>query len=227
MLVDLKADGKHVVVVGGGSESYRKTVDFLEAGAKILVVSKSFSEGIKQLGQAGKISLQQEEVINAEAFVSSFDPKPDIIVAVTNDHELNSELIKCAKANGCMVYAPDNPAKSDFILPAVAKVGEVRIAISTGGKSPAMASVLRQRIEKIITEEDLLQVKLQSHVREVLKHQVLDQKVRKELLYRILEDKKVSKFLEEGKFEEAQKMATKIIEKHLRTADKSQEKKEL
>ncbi len=223
MLVDLKVNGKHVVVVGGGSESYRKTLDFLESGAKILVVSRSFSDGIKGLYEAGKISLQEEEVKNASSFVSSFDPKPDIVVAVTNDHGLNAELVKYAKASGCMVYAPDNPAISDFILPAVAKVGEVRIAISTSGKSPAMASVLRQRIAKLITQEDLLQVKLQSHVREILKHQVLDQKVRKELLYKILEDAKTKKFLKEGKFKEAQEVATKIVEKHLRMADKLQE----
>ncbi len=223
MLVDLKVNGKHVVVVGGGSESYRKTLDFLEAGAKILVVSRSFSDGIKGLYQTGKISLQEEEVKNAASFVNSFDPKPDIVVALTNDHEFNAELIKYAKASGCMVYAPDNPAISDFILPAVAKVGEVRIAISTEGKSPAMASVLRQRIEKLITQEDLLQVKLQSRVRELLKQQVLDQKVRKKLLYRILEDAKTKKFLKEGKLKEAQEVATKIIEKHLRDADKLQE----
>lgn len=223
MLVDLKANGKHVVVVGGGSESYRKTLDFLEAGAKILVVSKSFSDGIAGLCKAGKISVQEEVVEDAASFVDSFDPKPDILVAITSDHELNAELVKYAKASGCMVYAPDNPAISDFILPAVAKVGDVQISISTSGKSPAMASVLRQRIEKLITQEDLLQVKLQSRVRELLKQQISNQKVRKELLYKILEDATVKKFLKEGKFEEAQEMAAKIVEKHFQAVDKLQE----
>jgi siroheme synthase (precorrin-2 oxidase/ferrochelatase) len=48
MLVDLKVDGKTVVVVGGGSEGYRKTLDFVEAGAKVLVVSQEFSEASKR-----------------------------------------------------------------------------------------------------------------------------------------------------------------------------------
>jgi len=211
MLVDLKVDGKCVVVVGGGSEGYRKTLDFVEAGAKVLVVSEEFSEGIQALNKSGKICLQKEKITDAEEFVDSFEPKPDLLVAVTNNHELNAELISSAKAIGCMVYAPDKPATSDFILPAVAKVGDVRIAISTSGKSPAMASVLRQRIEKMITPEDLLQIKLQSHLRQALKKQVTDHKVRRQLLYQIIEDAKVQGLLKEGKYEEAKEAAEKIL----------------
>ena len=53
----------------------------------------------------------------------------------------------------CMVYSVDDPAQSDFILPAVAHVGDVKIAVSTSGKSPAMARALRERIEKMVTPQ--------------------------------------------------------------------------
>jgi precorrin-2 dehydrogenase/sirohydrochlorin ferrochelatase len=212
MLVNLKSNGKYVVVVGGGSEGYRKTLDFVEAGAKVLVVSRSFSNGIKQLSESGKICIQKEEVEEAEVFISSFDLKPDLLVAVTNNHELNQQLITKAKQAGCMVYAPDNPAISDFTLPAVAKVGDVKIAISTEGKSPAMARVLRQRIEKLITPEDLLQVELQNRLRKALKEQVADQKARRQLLYRVLEDAEVKKLLKKGALSEAQEKAEKILQ---------------
>lgn len=224
MLVDLKMAGKRVVVVGGGAESYRKTTNFLEAGASIIVVSKSFSPKIEQLAQKGKINLLQTEVKNAADFMSSFEPKPDLMVAVTNDHKLNAELIRCAKANCLMVYAPDNPKMSDFTLPAVAKVGDVRIGISTGGKSPAMASILRQRIENMITKEDLLQVKLQGYVRKTLRRKVQAQKVRRELLYTILQDSDIKKAVEEGKYREAQKLAIKVIEKHPQIVSKTEER---
>jgi precorrin-2 dehydrogenase / sirohydrochlorin ferrochelatase len=213
MIVDLKFQGKCVVVVGGGSEGYRKTVDFLEAGAKVLVVSQSFSSGISKLNKEGKICIRKENLEDAESFMCSFDPKPDIVVAVTSNHELNSNLIKSAKSAGCMVYAPDNPSASDFILPATAKVGDVRIAVSTGGKSPAMASILRKRIEKMVSEEDLLQIKLQESLRGLLKKQVGDQKIRKELLYKILQDIEIQKLLKENKLSEAKERATDIIQK--------------
>ena len=112
-----------------------------------------------------------------------------------------------------MVYAPDNPLVSDFALPATASVGDVRIAVSTGGKSPAMASVLRKRIEKMITAEDLLQIKLQEYLRDLLKRQGGDQKVRKELLYKVIEDLDIQRLLKENKFEEAKEKAADIVQK--------------
>jgi precorrin-2 dehydrogenase/sirohydrochlorin ferrochelatase len=113
-----------------------------------------------------------------------------------------------------MVYVVDNPSMSDFILPAIAKVGEVIIAISTSGKSPAMAKVLRQRVERMITQEDLLQIKLQNHAREILKQRIPEQKDRKKILYKILKDNQVKKLLKEEKFDEAQEVARRIIESH-------------
>lgn len=210
MLVDLNVDGKYVVVVGGGLESYRKICDFLEAGARLLVVSESFSSGIQTLREQGKVQLQQTKVDDAKVFFDQLNPTPDILMAVTSNPYLNAQLINHAKSAGCMVYAPDNPTSSDFILPATAKVGDVRIAISTGGKSPAMASVLRKRIEKTILPEDLLQIKLQDNMRRLLKTRLSDQKARRKVLYCILQDSAVQALLRQGKFDEAKEKATQI-----------------
>ena len=91
-------------------------------------------------------------------------------------------------------------------------VCDVRIAVSTDGKSPAMAKKLRQRIEELITKEDLLQIKLQERMRAVLKERIGDQKVRRKVLYKILEDEKVKTLLRAGKLGEAEKTAFKIME---------------
>jgi precorrin-2 dehydrogenase/sirohydrochlorin ferrochelatase len=213
LLIDLKLDGKTIIVVGGGSEGYRKTQNFVDSGAKIWVISKAFSSGIQKLHEAKKVALLKTEIQDAKAFVDSLNPKPDMLLAVTNDPKLNLELVKAAKSTGCMVYSVDNPALSDFILPAVARVGEVKIAVSTSGKSPAMARVLRQRIEKMITPEDLLEIQLQSHVRSILKKQVSDPKVRTKMLYEILNNDNIKQVLREGKLREAQKIAMKILQK--------------
>ncbi|MCW4005322.1 MAG: bifunctional precorrin-2 dehydrogenase/sirohydrochlorin ferrochelatase [Candidatus Bathyarchaeota archaeon] len=215
MLIDFRAEGKTVLVVGGGAEGYRKTKDFVEAGFTVHVVSEEFSDGIQKLAKQGKIGVKESRVETPETFFANLESKPDLFVAVTDDAELNARLIKHAKAEGCMVYSPDNPTTSDFTLPAVAKIGEVRIAVSTSGSSPAMASVLRKRIEKLITQEDLLQIKLQKHVRKLLKRKVLDQKVRKELLYAIMDDVEVQELLGQGKFEEAKAKAEALTNLHL------------
>ena len=212
MLLDLKLDGKTVIVVGGGSEAYRKTQSFVDSGAKIWVISKEFSSGIQKLGADKKAALLKTEIGDAKSFVDSLNPKPDMLLAITNDAKLNFELVKAAKSAGCMVYAVDNPALSDFILPAVARVGDVKVAVSTGGKSPAMARVLRQRIEKLVTPEDLLEIELQAKIRSILKKQVSDSKVKSKLLYEILNNDNIKQALREGKLQEAEKMALKLVE---------------
>jgi precorrin-2 dehydrogenase/sirohydrochlorin ferrochelatase len=158
--------------------------------------------------------LVKAEVKNAEAFIKNLKPKPDVVIAVTDDQKLNKELAVKAKSLGCMVYAVDDPEVSDFTFPALARVGEVKVAISTGGKSPAMAGVLRRRVERMITEEDLLQIRLQHYIREILKKKVPDQKIRKTIVYKILENERISKLLKEKKFDAALEEAVKIVEEH-------------
>jgi precorrin-2 dehydrogenase/sirohydrochlorin ferrochelatase len=213
LLIDLKLDGKTVIVVGGGEEGYRKIQSFVGSGAKIWVISRAFSSGIQKLGEEKKVALLKTEIKDAKGFVVSLNPKPDVLLAVTNDPKLNFELVKAAKSACCMVYSVDNPALSDFILPAVAKIGEVKIAVSTSGKSPAMARVLRQRIEKLVTPEDLLEIELQYYVRGILKEKVSDSKVRIKMLYEILNNDNIKQVLREGKLCEAQEMALKLLEK--------------
>lgn len=211
MLIDLKLDGKTVIVVGGGTEAYRKTQSFIDSGAKIWVISKAFSSDIQKLCEEKKVALLKTDVKDTKSFVGSLNPNPDILLAVTNDPKLNFELVKAAKSVGCMVYSVDNPALSDFILPAVAKVGDVKIAVSTSGKSPAMARVLRQRIEKLVTPEDLLEIELQANVRSILKEKVSDSKARSKMLYEILNNDNIKQALREGKLQEAEKMALKLL----------------
>ena len=213
MLIDLKLDGKTIIVIGGGSEGYRKTQSFVDSGAKIWVISRDFSSSIQKLGEEKKAALLKTDVQDAKALVESLNPKPDALLATTNDSKLNFELVLAAKSVGCMVYSVDNPSLSDFILPAVAHVGDVRIAVSTSGKSPAMAKALRERIEQLIQPEDLLEIELQSHIRGLLKEQISDPKLRSKMLNEILNNDNIKKVLKEGKLLEAEELAMKLITK--------------
>lgn len=210
--MDFNFEGKYVVIVGGGSEAYRKILSFLNAGSKLLVVSRKFLLEIHRLHKLQKIDLLQENIKDAAAFVSSLGHSPDMLVAVTNDSDLNLQLVKYAKSAGFMIYCVDNPDVSDFKFPALAKINDVKIAVSTSGKSPSMARVLRQRIEKMITKEDLLQIRLQEYMRPLLKQQISDQKIRKIVLSEILEDKHIEKLLKKNKFNDAKQFALDIAE---------------
>lgn len=212
MILDLNFEGKNVVIVGGGAEGYRKVLSFLDAQSKVLVVSRKFLDGIHTLHKLKRIDLLKLDIEDPEAFVNSLNPKPDLIVAVTDDANLNDTIVKSAKALGCMIYVVDNPVVSDFMVPALAKIGDVRIAVSTSGKSPSMARVLRKRIEKMITEDDLLQIRLQDYLRPILKQQFSEQRLRKLVLSEVIEDVQIKKLLKKRKFDDARQLALDIAD---------------
>ena len=212
MIIDYKFDGKYVAMIGGGSEAFIKVQNFLDAGCKVLVISRNFSKGILDLHANKRIDLLKTEVKDGESFVKRMNPKPDLLAVATSDHKLNAKLAQCGKEEGLIVYVADDPTIGDFLLPAVSKIGDVRITVSTGGRSPAMAKTLRERIEHLITPQDLLQIELQEYMRRVLKEQVGEQKTRKRILYSILEDIHVNELLKKGKLELAKKKAVNIME---------------
>jgi precorrin-2 dehydrogenase/sirohydrochlorin ferrochelatase len=212
LFIDLKLAGKNVMVVGGGAEAYRKTQSFLDSGATIWLISRKFSIEIIRLGEDKKVALLKANIKDAKSFVNSLHPKPDLLLAVTDNSKLNLELVEAAKTYKSMVYAVDNPTVSDFILPAIAKLGDVKVAVSTGGRSPAMAHILRERIEKLVTSQDLLWIELQAKMREILKEHIPDAKKRGKILYEILNNNDIKQALCEDNLQAAQKLAMKLLE---------------
>jgi precorrin-2 dehydrogenase/sirohydrochlorin ferrochelatase len=213
LLIDLNLGGQTVMVIGGGKEATRKVQSFLDSGAVIWMISREFSTEALKLGETKQVNLLKTEIKDAQTFIESLKPKPDVLLAATDNTKLNHDLIKTALSYGCLVYAVDNPSLSDFILPAIAKVGSVKIAISTGGKSPAMAHVLRERIEKLITPQDLLAIELQEKIRNTLKNSLSNPKNRSKLLYEILDNVNIKRALLENNLDLAQKLALNLIEK--------------
>lgn len=204
-----------MVVVGGGAEGYRKTLSFLEAGAKVLVISKTFLSGFKRLHNLGKVKLSTRDLGKEFLILNDLRPKPDLLVVATNDRDLNLELANQAKANNCMVLVVDNPSISDFTQLAIARIGDFRVAISTGGKSPAMARVLRKRIEKMIKKEDILQVQLQEYVRGILKQKVQDHNIRRRILYTIIQNDEMRELLRNNEVDKAKALAIGLIKDSL------------
>ena len=127
---------------------------------------------------------------------------------------MNIELSKQARKSKIPICVVDHPELCDFYFPATTDFGNLKIAVSTGGKSPAMASVLRERLEKSVTKEDVLQVELQDYARKILKSKISSSSQRKKILYEIMADSQISALIEEGQLEEAKKIAEDIINKY-------------
>jgi siroheme synthase-like protein len=216
MLVDLVLDGKEAVVVGGGAEAELKVRKLLDGGARITVVAQSFTPRLRKLGlvveeeekKRGVRLIEKEPTGNALRAILR-RTKPLLVFVSTGDEGLDKRVAREARSAGSLVCVVDRPKLNDLNMPAVAKLGDVRVAVSTQGMSPAMASILRKRIEKIITREDILQVRLQGKLREASKSRLPYPASRRDFVYRIIEDEEIKELLRRNRYREAERLAMK------------------
>lgn len=213
MIVDLHLKGNLVIIVGSGAEGLKKINSLLTQDCKILVFSESDNPQIRKYLEMKKIQFKKMKLRNAN-FLSKF--KPYVVMATTDDKELNRKIVKKAKAMKCFVYASDDPEVSDFAHPSVINIEDtVQIAVSTGGKSPVMARRIKQEAEKVfkktIKKEDILQIKLQENMREEAKKKIDSQKDRKKYLYSIIGDNQIKQLIKDNKFKMAQKRAMVLL----------------
>ncbi|MBS7623221.1 bifunctional precorrin-2 dehydrogenase/sirohydrochlorin ferrochelatase [Candidatus Bathyarchaeota archaeon] len=212
MLIDMKVSGKRVLVVGGGRVGERKTASLLREGADVTVVSDRFTERLTDLSKEGRIKIERVGRGACTEIIKMLSDS-NFIIAATDDRELNRRLAEQARASKIPICVVDNPEICDFHFPATADFGSLKIAVSTGGRSPVMADILRRKLERSITEEDILKIELQSYARSLLRSGGVDKAARRRILYNIIKDRKISNLLRGGRLEEAKEVARGIIRK--------------
>jgi precorrin-2 dehydrogenase/sirohydrochlorin ferrochelatase len=141
-----------------------------------------------------------------------------MIITTTNDKKINQKIIDYAIKQKIIAYSSDNPGLSDFANPAIIDFENIiQIAIFTGGKSPAMSKKLRIESEKIfkkiITKEDIDQIKIQNIIRELAKDMIPTQIERKMYFNRIISDKEIKQLIKDGQVKRAEKRAIAILRK--------------
>lgn len=140
-------EGRTVLVVGGGTVATRKVKALLDTGAEIRVVSPAFTDEIRSLIDEKKI----------RGFQRNFTPSDldgvSLVFAATDDPALNESISREAKARNIPVNDVTNPEQCGFFVPSHIRRGDLILAISTSGKSPALAKWLRQKIEEEIGRE--------------------------------------------------------------------------
>jgi siroheme synthase-like protein len=125
----------------------RKAEGLLAAGAKIKVVSPKLTLGLQLLVDSGEITCLPRPYQDGD-LEGAF-----LVIAATDDPTVNQAVWIEADRRGCLINVVDDPAHSNFILPAVMRRDDLSIAISTGGSSPALARRLRERLETLIGPE--------------------------------------------------------------------------
>lgn len=213
MIVDLNLRNKTAIVIGGGNEAQKRVNSLLNQECDILVISDSINSQISKWAKSNKIKIRKQKITDT-AFIAKL--KPDIIITTTNDKKLNQKIIKVAKKKNILAYSSDSPQESDFSNPAIINFENIiQIAIFTGGQSPAMSKKIKNKSEKffkkIITKQDISQIKIQKIARNLAKKTIPTQIQRKAYLQSIMNDKKIEELIKDNQIKKAEKRAVTIL----------------
>ncbi len=146
--VFLKLSNLNVLIIGGGFVAEEKLTFLLKSSpdAQITLVSPMFREGTKELAKKGNVKLIKRR------YNKRFLKGKHIVIVTTDVPDVNVKVYKHCKKKGVLVNVADNPPYCDFYMGGIVTKGNVKIAISTNGKSPTTAKRIRQFFEDVIPE---------------------------------------------------------------------------
>ncbi|MGI9010038.1 MAG: precorrin-2 dehydrogenase/sirohydrochlorin ferrochelatase family protein [Nitrososphaeraceae archaeon] len=214
MIVDLNLAGKNVIVIGGGVEGIRKVRGLLGQNCKITVISERLNSYLEELSQEKKIKIVKMKITNANVLDSYRDIF--LVLAATDNKELNRKIVEKGRSMMSFVYAADDPQVSDFSYASIINIeGVMQVAISTSGKSPIMARKLRIKAERIlrrtIKQSDIENTKLQEFARMAARPKIKTVIERKRFLYSLINDKNIQNLINENKIDEAKVAAIELL----------------
>jgi precorrin-2 dehydrogenase len=138
----MKLEGRHCLVVGAGPVTAQKLPALVSAGARIHVVAPQAVESVQTLSREGRVRWSQRKFESADL------DGVFMVVAATGNSEVNERIYREADVRGVLCNAVDEPERCHFYYPAVAQRGDLQIAISTAGHSPALAQRIRKELEE-------------------------------------------------------------------------------
>ncbi len=200
--LDLKE--KKCVVIGGGQVAERKCISLQKHGVKVTIVAPEVTDKIRELGANGSIDIT----------IGMYDPSAldgaALVIGATDSADVNRAVYETASAKNIPVNIVDSPELCTFIVPAVLERGDLCIAVSTGGKSPAVAREIRKKLDDDFGAEWGEYLDIMGRARQSVLSRVDGQKNRKDIFNR-LATSPIRKLLAEGKRERAWKLAEEII----------------
>lgn len=204
LFADLR--GRRCVVVGGGLIAQRKVTTLLGCGATVVVVSPTLTRRLHAAQRAGAI----------EARRRSFRPTDVrgawLVCAATDDQRINESVFQVAQRRRIFANVVDQKPLCSFIAPSIVRRGDLVIAISTGGASPAMAKHLRRRLTAMIGSEYVQMVNLLRSLRGIAKQKLPGYAARKKYFDALVEGP-AFRLVRSGRVREARRKAMELLER--------------
>jgi precorrin-2 dehydrogenase/sirohydrochlorin ferrochelatase len=177
--LDIK--NRNCLVVGGGSVGTRKVLTLISCGANVTVVSLDASEKLHQLSNNGEIKFKERP------FQTTDLDDRFLVIGATDNQELNLKIHTEAERRGLLCNIADRPKACNFILPSIVNRGDLIVAISTSGKSPAFAKKLRKQLEAEFGDEYAEFLNLMGAIRKKLLSQDHEPEAHKHLFEQLIE----------------------------------------
>jgi precorrin-2 dehydrogenase/sirohydrochlorin ferrochelatase len=185
------------VVVGGGAVAERKALSLLEAGAVVTSISPTLTPKLQALSDSRSIThrkKQYEEKDLSGAY---------LVIAATDSPQVNTRVAEACRKTNVLVNVAVPPEESSFIVPSLVERGDLLIAISTSGASPALSRKIRHELEQRYGTEYELFLDRLSAIRTRVLDEIPDEKRRRTVLQSIVESD-VFELLRQGKVQEAE-----------------------
>jgi len=196
---------REVVVVGGGTVAERKVRELLDAGARVRVISRALTPALEALVESGRIAFRRGE------FEETDLEGAWLVLSATDDAEANRRVAEAAARHRLFCNVADAPALCSFLAPALVRRGAVTIAISTGGRSPALAVHLKRLLASSIGPEYGALAELLGRMRPFVQERIPDPKRRADAFRRLIESS-VLELLRAGECEAAERRARALLE---------------
>jgi siroheme synthase-like protein len=143
----LDIEDRNVVIIGGGNVCARKAETMMKYGARVTIVSPEFTDEIEQWGREGSLTIRRKPYEAADL------DGANIVIASTDHQDVNEQIAADCRARRIPVNVVDVTPLCEFIVPAIIEKGSIQIAVSTGGKSPALARTLKEDLQRVIGPE--------------------------------------------------------------------------
>lgn len=200
----LDVEGKNAAVFGGGEVARRKAASLKDAGTNVIVVSPQLDPVLEYMSFQKEITWIQREYQDGD-----IDGK-DIVVAATNNREVNETIGKICKERGILCNVVDAPNEGSYIVPTIVERGAFSIAIGTSGISPTLAASIRQELEMAYGEEYGMFLEVVAPLREMVQQEFSSPQQRQKIFDRMVSSRALS-LLRSGMHEQAEKELREII----------------
>ena len=143
----LDIEGRAVAIIGGGNVCARKAETMMNYGAKVTVVSPELTEEIENWARDGCLEIRRKKYDERDL------DGANIVIASTDDQHVNEQIAADCRRRRIPVNVVDVTPLCEFIVPAIVNKGSVTIAVSTGGKSPALGRTLKEDLHRLVGPE--------------------------------------------------------------------------